>query len=149
MVGRGRRRLTSSASRIYCGHTRHGHFKVKRKTSGKKYRAKLKETKEWLQRERSSLKKGQLLRQAKLKLAGHLNYYAITDNSEMCHLFRRQVTRLMYKWLNRQSQRQSYNWARFNDALAWVGWPSILIVHQLSPFRSLPRSELPVPRRRP
>ncbi len=122
----------------YCGHTRHGHFKVKRKTSGKKYRAKLKETKEWLQRERSRLKKGELLRQAKLKLAGHLNYYAITDNSEMCHLFRHQIMQLMYKWLNRQSQRRSYNWERFKDALTWVGWPSVKIVHHLNPFRRLP-----------
>lgn len=122
----------------YCGHTRHGHFKVKRKTSTKKYHAKLKETKEWLQGERSRSKKGELLRQAKLKLAGHLNYYAITDNSEMCYSFRYQVTRLLYKWLNRQSQRRSYNWARFNDALAWVGWPSAKIVHHLNPFRSLP-----------
>jgi group II intron reverse transcriptase/maturase len=124
----------------YCGHTRHGHFKVKRKTSGKKYRAKLKETKEWLQRERSRLKKGELLRQAKLKLAGHLNYYAITDNSEMCHLFRHQIMQLMYKWLNRQSQRRSYNWERFKDALTWVGWPSVKIVHHLNPFRRLPTS---------
>jgi RNA-directed DNA polymerase len=122
----------------YCGHTRHGHYKVKRKTSGKKYRAKLKETKEWLQRERSRLKKGELLRQAKLKLAGHLNYYAITDNSEMCHLFRHQIMQLMYKWLNRQSQRRSYNWERFKDALTWVGWPSVKIVHHLNPFRRLP-----------
>jgi group II intron reverse transcriptase/maturase len=122
----------------YCGHTRHGHFKVKRKTSGKKYRAKLKETKEWLQRERSRLQKGELLRQAKLKLAGHLNYYAITDNSEMCHLFRHQIMQLMYKWLNRQSQRRSYNWERFKDALTWVGWPSVKIVHHLNPFRRLP-----------
>jgi len=122
----------------YCGHTRQGHFKVKRKTSTKKYRAKLKETKEWLQRERSRIKKGELLRQAKLKLAGHLNYYAITDNSAMCYSFRYQVTRLLYKWLNRQSQRRSYNWERFNDALAWVGWPSAKIVHQLNPFRRLP-----------
>jgi RNA-directed DNA polymerase len=122
----------------YCGHTRHGHFKVKRKTSGKKYRAKLKETKEWLQRERSRLKKGELLRQAKLKLAGHLHYYAITDNSEMCHLFRHQIMQLLYKWLNRQSQRRSYNWERFKDALTWVGWPSVKIVHHLNPFRRLP-----------
>jgi RNA-directed DNA polymerase len=122
----------------YCGQTRQGDFKVKRKTSAKKYHAKLKETKEWLQRERSRLKKGELLRQAKLKLAGHLNYYAITDNSEMCYSFRYQVTRLMYKWLNRQSQRRSYNWERFNDALAWVGWPSAKIAHQLNPFRRLP-----------
>jgi RNA-directed DNA polymerase len=122
----------------YCGHTRNGHFKVKRKTSGKKYRAKLKEMKVWLQRERSRTKQGQLLQQAKLKLAGHLNYYAITDNSQMCHQFSHQVTQLVYKWLNRQSQCSSYNWARFLDALAWVGWPSVRIVHQLSPLRSLP-----------
>src|SRR5207244_2123441 len=57
----------------YCGHTRNGRFKVKRKTSAKKFRAKLRETKEWLQRERSHLKKGALLRRAKLKLQGHLN----------------------------------------------------------------------------
>ena len=121
----------------YCGHTRDGRFKVKRKTATKKYRAKLKETKEWLQRERSHLKKGELLRQAKLKLAGHLHYYAITDNSAMCYSFRYQVTRLLYKWLNRQSQRRSYNWERFNDALAWVGWPSAKVVHHLCPFRRL------------
>jgi group II intron reverse transcriptase/maturase len=122
----------------YCGHTRNGHFKVKRKTSGKKYRVKVKELKEWLQRERSRRKQGELLRQAKLKLVGHLNYYAITDNSEMCQLFRHQVMQLLYKWLNRQSQRRSYTWARFKDALTWVRWPSVKIVHGLNPFCRLP-----------
>ena len=122
----------------YCGHTRHGHFKVKRKTSAKKYRAKLKELKEWLQRERSRTKQGQLLQQAKLKLAGHLNYYAITDNSMMCQRFSTQVTQLLYKWLNRQSQRHSYDWARFQDALAWVRWPTVQVLHDLTPMRRLP-----------
>ncbi len=122
----------------YCGHTAKGQFKVKRKTSGKKYRAKLKELKAWLQRERSQTKQGKLLKQAKLKLVGHLNYYAITDNSQMCHRFSREVTQLVYKWLNRQSQCSSYNWARFLDALAWVGWPSVSIRHSLSPLRRLP-----------
>jgi RNA-directed DNA polymerase len=83
-----------------------------------------------------------LLRQAKLKLAGHLNYYAITDNGEMCRSFRDQVARLLYKWLNRQSQRRSYNWERFNDALAWVGWPRAKIRHCLSPmYRMLAPNE--------
>jgi len=122
----------------YCGHTAKGRFKVKRKTSGKKYRAKLKEMKEWLQQERSRTKQGKLLKQAKLKLAGHLNYYAITDNSQMCHRFSREVTQLVYKWLNRQSQRSSHTWAQFQDALAWVGWPSVRIAHQLNPFCRLP-----------
>jgi RNA-directed DNA polymerase len=122
----------------YCGHTAKGHFKVKRKTSGKKYRAKLKEMKEWLQHERSRIKQGTLLRLAKLKLEGHLNYYAITDNSMMCHRFSNQVTQLLYKWLNRQSQRHSYDWGRFQDALAWVRWPTVRIVHDLSPMRRQP-----------
>jgi group II intron reverse transcriptase/maturase len=122
----------------YCGHTRYGNFKVKRKTAAKKFRAKLKETKEWLQQERSRLKKGELLRRAKLKLQGHLNYYGITDNGEMCHAFKYQMEQLMYKWLNRQSQRRSYTWGRFCDALAWVAWPSATAVHRLDPFRRLP-----------
>jgi len=121
----------------YCGHTSKGQFKVKRKTSAKKYRAKLKEMKEWLQRERSHIKQGKLLQLAKLKLAGHLNYYAITDNSLMCHRFNHQVTQLVYKWLNRQSQRNSYDWERFQDALAWVGWPAVQILHDLTPMRRL------------
>lgn len=119
----------------YCGHTKTGRFKVKRKTSGKKYRQKLKEVKEWLKQERSRMKKGELLHRAKLKLAGHLNYYAITDNWQMCSTFRTEVTKLMYKWLNRQSQKRSYDWGRFKDALAWAGWPSAQIKHQLEPYR--------------
>jgi group II intron reverse transcriptase/maturase len=121
----------------YCGQTRQGRFKVKRKTASKKYRAKLKEVKEWLQRERSRIKKGQLLRRAKLKLVGHLNYYAITDNMEMCRTFSYQVERLLYKWLNRQSQRRSYHWERFRDALAWVEWPVAMVKHDLYVLRRL------------
>jgi group II intron reverse transcriptase/maturase len=121
----------------YCGHTKKGRFKVKRKTSAKKYRQKLKEVKEWLQQERSRIKKGELLHRAKLKLVGHLNYYGITDNWQMCSTFRTQFTQLMYKWLNRQSQKRSYDWGRFADALAWVGWPSEQIKHQLDPCRRM------------
>lgn len=119
----------------YCGHTKKGRFKVKRKTSAKKYRQKLKEVKEWLQQERSRMKKGELLQRAKLKLVGHLNYYGITDNWQMCSTFRTRFTQLVYKWLNRQSQKRSCDWERFTDALAWVGWPSEKIMHQLDPCR--------------
>jgi hypothetical protein len=86
---------------------------------------------EWLRRERSHQKKGALLQRAKLKLVGHLNYYAITDNARMCDAFRIQTMRLLFKWMNRQSQRRSYNWAQFIDALVWVGWPSVRIRHNL------------------
>jgi len=120
----------------YCALTRYGNFKVKRRTSKKKFRAKLKETKVWLMRARSQLKAGSLLLRAKYKLVGYLNYYAITDNGPMCDSFRSQLALLLYKWLNRRSQRRSYSRREFLSALAWVEWPSVRIVHNLDPFRS-------------
>lgn len=124
----------------YCGQTRYGVFKVKRQTSKKKLRAKLKEVKERLKQQRSLVKTGEQLKLCKQILEGHLNYYGITDNGSMCDEFRRQVMKLMYKWLNRRSQRRSFTWARFKDALAWVKWPSVRIKVKLDPFRrGLPR----------
>lgn len=119
----------------YCGKTRHGAFKVKRRTSKKKFRAKLKAVKCWLQEERNRMKTGELLKRSKRIVEGHLNYYAITDNGQRCEQFRYQVMVLLYKWLNRRSQRRSYTWERFIDALAWAQWPQVHIKHKLDPFR--------------
>lgn len=118
----------------YCGTTREGYFKVKRRTSRKKFRAKLQEQRGWLKQHRHRLKTGALLRLAKLKLAGHLQYYAITDNAPMCSTYRTQYMKLLFKWLNRRSQRRSYTWERFLNALDWVGWPSVRILHDLCPI---------------
>ena len=119
----------------YCGKTRYGAFKVKRTTSKKKFRAKLKAIKCWLQEERNRQKTGELLKRSQRIVEGHLNYYAITDNGPMCEQFRYKVMLLLYKWLNRRSQRRSYTWERFMDALAWAQWPKVQIKHELDPFR--------------
>ena len=118
-----------------CGQTRYGCFKVKRRTSAQKFRAKLKEVKSWLKRERNRIAGGELLQRAKSRLVGYLHYYAITDNLPMCESFRNQLGRLLFKWLNRRSQRKSYTWEQFHSALDWVGWPSVRREHQLDPFR--------------
>ena len=120
-----------------CGLTRKGQFKVIRRTSDKKFRAKLKGAKAWLKRVRTEMKAGAVLKRAKAGLVGHLNYYAITDNARKCDSFRRQVMLLMFKWLNRRSQRRSYTWAQFYSALAWVEWPSVRIVHKLDPYQRI------------
>lgn len=119
----------------YCGLTKYGHFKVKRRTSKKKFRAKLKEIKGWIRKARSKYKTDALLNRAKSRLVGYLNYYAITDNAGRCQSFRRQFERLLFKWLNRRSQKNSYTWKQFHDALVWVGWPSVRILHALNPSR--------------
>lgn len=120
----------------YCGQTRHGDFKVKRCTSVKKIKAKLREYTEWIRKARAKMSTGDLMRSAKARLRGHLNYYAITDNSKSCNMFRYWFTRLTFKWLNRRSQRQSYNWQEFNQMLSDVKWPKVRIGVNLCPFRT-------------
>jgi hypothetical protein len=58
---------------FFCGQTRHGVFKVKRKTSRKKLRQSLARWADWLRRYRNLLPTGDLLRQAKARTQGHLN----------------------------------------------------------------------------
>lgn len=118
-----------------CGQTRAGSFKVHRRTSMKKFRMKLKDLKRWIKARRHQTTAGPILREAKQRLQGHLNYYAITDNYRMCESFRLQFTRLLFKWLNRRSQRRSYTWEQFASVLAWVRWPSMTIDRSLDPFR--------------
>lgn len=119
----------------YCGKTRNGHFKVKRRTSRKKFNHKLKEFNLWVKQNRSRLKTGALLQTARRKWVGHLNYYAITDNSKRCNAFGYQMERILYKWLNRQSQRKSYTWKQFNDVLTWIKWPPPRVKVNLNPCR--------------
>jgi len=76
-----------------------------------------------------------MLRQAKVRIIGHLNYYAITDNSEQCCAYVYFATNILFKWLNRKSQRKTYTWAGYKHALAWVGWPKPNIRKDLNPFR--------------
>ena len=119
----------------YCGKTRHGKFKVKRRTSRKKFAQSLRELTEWARESRNVLRKGEMLRRAKSRVAGHLNYYAITDNSEKCSSYLHYATRILFKWLNRKSQRNSYAWEGYLQALAWIGWPKPSIRKNLCPFR--------------
>ena len=121
----------------YCGKTRKGNFRLKRRTCRKKFAQSLREFTEWARKSRSVLRKGEMLRRAKVRIDGHLNYYAITDNVLMCSTYRHHATRILFKWLNRKSQRRTYTWKGYLQALRWVGWPKVNIRKDLSPHRSL------------
>ncbi|MDQ1286220.1 MAG: RNA-directed polymerase [Thermodesulfobacteriota bacterium] len=121
----------------YCGKTRKRNFKVKRRTSRKKFALSLRGFTDWVRKSRAVLRKGEMLRRAKARIEGHLNYYAITDNSKLCSTYRYHATKIMFKWLNRKSQRRSYTWKGFMQALKWVGWPRLNVRKDLSPHRSL------------
>ena len=96
----------------YCGRSGRGNFRVKRRTSKKKYRASLLRVKEWIKRNRT-LPIKDFMGQLKLKIVGYLRYYGITDNTQMLFRFGCEVMKLLYKWLNRRSQRKSFTWEKF------------------------------------
>jgi RNA-directed DNA polymerase len=122
---------------FFCGKTRHGACKVKRKTSRKQLRQSLAQFTDWLRRYRNLLPTGVLLRRAKARVQGHLNSYAITDNSESGQLYRHLTRRALFKWLNRRSQRKAYTWNGLLHALRHVGWPQVRIQGHLNPFATL------------
>ena len=107
---------------------------MKRRTGRQKFRTKLKQYNQWLRRQRNYYRTAELVERSRRMLQGHLNYYAITDNGPRCEAFRRQVCRLLWKWLNRRSQRRSYSVEQLDQLLAWHGWPSVRIRHHLCPF---------------
>jgi hypothetical protein len=122
---------------FFCGKTRHGAFKVKRKTFRKKRKQALARFTKWIRRCRHLAPTGELLRQAKARIQGHLNYYAITDNAESCQEDMHLTRRVLFKWLNRRSQRKSYTWDGFLQALRHVGWPKVRVRVNLNPCATL------------
>jgi hypothetical protein len=101
----------------YCSKShKTGRFRVKRKTARKKYQMKLKEMNQWIKRNRH-LRLRDLTCMLNLKLRGHYQYYGITDNSESIANFLDETKRMLFKWLNRRSQKKSYTWDGFTDLL--------------------------------
>jgi len=121
----------------YCGKSERGYFKLKRRTSRKKLGQSLQEFSDWARRGRNILSKADMLKRARIRVTGHLNYYAITDNSDKCSSYVYRATGILFKWINRKSQRSSYTWEGFKQVLKLIGWPSPVVRKDLNPGRCL------------
>ena len=107
----------------YCGKSKQGNFRVKRKSSRKKVRGKLKESKEWLKINRNK-DIHIIMDRFRRSLIGYYNYYCITDNTQSVNKFRDKIGYLLFKWLNRRSQRKSFTWDKFSLFLDKYPLPS-------------------------
>ncbi len=100
----------------YCSKSRSGRFRVKRKTSAKKFSKKCKEIHRLIGSMRQEEVKDIVFKLNQI-LTGYYHYYGITDNSRSTTAFRYRVMRSLFYWLNRRSQRRSYTWVGFLDML--------------------------------
>jgi RNA-directed DNA polymerase len=98
------------------GKDRAGKPRLKRRTSRKRMRDSLKRFTEWC-REKCRRSQKDLFRELNAKLRGYYNYYGVNGNPRSLGEFYTSAMRILFKWLNRRSQRRSYNWAGFRELL--------------------------------
>jgi group II intron reverse transcriptase/maturase len=104
------------------GLDRHRRPHVKCRTMRARLSRALREMTVWLKAERSAGLRPIMKTLAK-KLLGHWNYYGIHYNSSSLREYYGLVCGLVFKWLNRRSQRRGYSWARFKLMLARYAIP--------------------------
>ncbi len=118
----------------YMGRSRRGRFVVGRKTEAKRVRRKLKQLSAHLRRMRTQ--GGQaMVAYLRRHLRGHIQYYGVSGNSRGVAGYVYFATGLLFKWLNRRSQRRSLTWKRFGVVIR-PRLPVARIVHDLYPMPS-------------
>ncbi len=116
------------------GEDRAGKPRVQRRTARKKLRNSLKQFTVWCQEKcRYSLK--DLFRELNAKLRGYYNYYGVNGNYHSLNQFFKSALRILFKWLNRRSQRRSYNWTGFRELLRFFQIEQPYIVGRPKPRR--------------
>src|SRR5215470_13459707 len=98
------------------GKDRRGQLHLKRRTARKKLRDSQKRFTAWC-KDTCRSRLADLFHALNAKLRGYYNYYGVHGNYASLQRFFTYAMRILFKWLNRRSQRRSYNWAGFQALL--------------------------------
>ena len=96
---------------------RWGKLVLKRRTARKKFRATMQSYQEWFEKNHH-LPKYTFFKKLNEKLRGYYNHYGVRGNYKSLHDLLYHITRILFKVLNRRSQRKSYSWKGFKALLA-------------------------------
>ena len=98
------------------GKDRTGQDRLQRRTSRTRLKKARSNFTAWIKQARNQ-RMPDLMTELNSKLRGYDNYYGVRGNSASLAEFFYHVERLLYKWLNRRSQKPSYTWQGFKDVL--------------------------------
>lgn len=101
----------------YMTRSRRGGIRLGRKTIGKRMRRKLIELNNRLRKLRNAHPFRELYKHLCRILKGYYNYYGFAGNYATLNKFAYAIERMWFKWLNRRSQRKSFNWEEFREVL--------------------------------
>ena len=110
------------------GLSRKGKPLVKMRTAKKKFRLALSAIRSWIRESRCKVGTAMIMEKLRTKLQGHYNYYGVSGNCDMLRSFYHQTCRIVFKWLNRRSQRKSCNWHGFREMLEYFRIPCPRII---------------------
>jgi RNA-directed DNA polymerase len=116
---------------FYWGRSRQGKVILKVKTCGKRLRAKLRRVNAWARQIRSRKSLRQIWEVFGAKLRGHIQYYGVSFNMPAVQTFLHEAQRILFKWLNRRSQRKSFSWAAFTRFRQAYPLPRARVCHAL------------------
>jgi hypothetical protein len=94
-------------------------------------RVKLKRVSEWARIASRRYRLGELWRRFRVKLLGHIRYYGVSFNGRDVGKFLNSSVRILYKWLERRSQRKSLTWEQFQQFIRANPLPVVKIYHKL------------------
>ena len=115
----------------YWGKSRKGNPVLRRRTSAKKFRKACREMSLWLRQVRCMAKLKEWWQTLRAKLRGYYQYYGISGNSRAIERYHYVTKQLLFKWLNRRSQKASFNWENFTEYLRHYPLPVPRIAHHL------------------
>jgi RNA-directed DNA polymerase len=101
----------------YCRGSRKGKFTIGNKTSKDNLRRKLSDMTSYIKSVINMLPLGVWIDTIKRKLSGHYNYFGVSGNYHCIKQYYSQTISIMFRLLNRRSQRRSFNFNGFVEYL--------------------------------
>ncbi|MBI1860328.1 MAG: group II intron reverse transcriptase/maturase [Deltaproteobacteria bacterium] len=120
----------------YAATSRAGYFMAGHKTSKENLRRKLREMKDWLKSVRSVASFSDWRPTLHAKLIGHYNYFGVSNNMRCLRQYYVKTVSLLFKWLNRRSQKKSFSWLQYMEHLQRFPLPQPQIKVRLFELRT-------------
>lgn len=114
--------------------SRNGKDYILMETNSKRMTKSLKAFTNWCKENRNNRIR-KIVDMVNAKLRGYFNYYGIRGNSHKINKFYGIATKTLYKWLNRRSQKRSFNFEEFNEKMEYYGLIRPRVVE--SPFKQM------------
>ena len=93
---------------------RNGMPNIKRRTSKPKLKRTLEEFTKWAKENRST-KLSELIEKLNRKLRGYYEHYGVIGNYKGLSVFFYRMNKVLFKWLNKRSQKKSMNWHQYGE----------------------------------